>query len=65
MVVDKLEYYKRREAYSSFQSFQTMKSLPSFASLAISIALSGSALGQSPIWGQCGGIGWCKLLEII
>jgi len=32
--------------------------LPSFVSLAISIALSGSALGQSPIWGQCGGIGW-------
>ncbi|KIK63017.1 glycoside hydrolase family 5 protein [Collybiopsis luxurians FD-317 M1] len=35
-----------------------MKLLSSFASLAVSVALSTSALAQSPIWGQCGGIGW-------
>ncbi|KAE9394437.1 glycoside hydrolase [Gymnopus androsaceus JB14] len=35
---------------------KTMKS--SFELLAVLIALSTSVLGQSPVWGQCGGIGW-------
>ncbi|KAJ4494909.1 endoglucanase [Lentinula edodes] len=29
-----------------------------FVSLAVSVVLSVSVRGQSPIWGQCGGIGW-------
>ncbi|KAF5391573.1 hypothetical protein D9757_002387 [Collybiopsis confluens] len=32
--------------------------LLSFASLTVSVALSTSVFAQSPVWGQCGGIGW-------
>lgn len=32
-----------------------------FGVIAALAALSASALAQSPIYGQCGGIGWCVL----